>query len=59
MSNTNRTGLRLVEKPVVTLPDGCRILAFLVVNWAGQRVGKVSGDLNVETAEQILAKFKK
>ena len=60
MSNTNqlsRHGLHLVKQPIVTLPDGCRILAFWIVNWAGNRIGKISGDMNVETEDEIRAKY--
>ena len=55
MSNTNCNNL--VKQPITTLPDGCRILAFWIVNGAGHRIGKISGDLNVETEEEIRSKY--
>jgi hypothetical protein len=48
----------LRRNPVVRLPDGCRILSFHIIGPTGARIGKISGDLNVETESQIREKFK-
>ena len=47
---------RLIKQPIVALPDGSRILSFWVVNRAGHRIGKATGDLNEETEAQIKIK---
>jgi len=51
---SNKT--KLVKQPIVNLPDGTRILSFWVVNGSGHRVGKISGDLNLETEDEIKSK---
>ena len=44
---------KIVEMEPVRLPDGCIILSFQILNSNGARIGKVSGDLNHETATEI------
>lgn len=48
-----KPALKLVDLPIVNLPDGSRIFTILLLNGAGHRVGKVSGDLNSETEHDI------
>jgi len=40
------------------MPDGAKVLSFLILNCAGHRVSKVSGDLNKESEFSITARAK-
>lgn len=44
---------RIVKQPVVELPDGTILLTFWIVNEAGHRIGKYSGDLRRTSADVI------
>lgn len=59
MSNTNqltKMKTKIVEMEPVRLPDGMLLLSFQILNSNGARIGKVSGDLNEETATEIRAR---
>lgn len=44
---------RIVKQPLVTLPDGCAIRSYWIVNGAGARIGKISADTREESEDSI------